>query len=305
LSLRLPVRYGNYMAALAVDLGAGQWLFLPHDDAAKLEVTIDREEFEQAWKNLGGGDLRLVAGFKFNKELLLEEGTEDNEWIRPTLALAKGKLQVALDRSRWSAPTADLPNAADDRKRFLLSRTWQAGKLARAGKLATAGWIEVTRDLLNNPEVLAEKAVWLVYVANELLNASSFSKDEKTSRLMVDFWTNELHTKVRAVVDVELTKASSILSSNSLGNAVSWRDTALCQRILDELVDKDQESIQHGTLHYNLSCYYAWRKDRLALLAAVRRAREHGKPASQFRDDPDFGPWLSDADFVKALGAEQ
>lgn len=301
LGLRLPVRHGEYPAALAVDLGERRWFFLPHDDAARLDVTLDASEFAQAWEHLGGGDLRLVANFAHHKERLLDEGSDDNEWVSPSLALVKGTDRVELELCRWTAPATPGPSDREDRVRYLLSRTWQAGKLARAGKLSAQGWVEVTRDLLLDPGVTKEKSVWLVHAANELLNKSNLANDQASSQLLVDFWTSELHPKVRDLHDPELTKVSAVLTSNSLGNAIHWRDSARCERILKELVAKDPQTIEHGTLHYNLACYHAWRRDRTSLLAATRRARSHGKPASQFRADPDFGPWLSDAEFVKAL----
>lgn len=300
LRLRLPVRHGSTPAALAVDLGDRRWHFVPPEDL-ELDVSLDRTEFAKAWETLGGGDLRLVANFQSHKQRLLEEGSDDNTWVRPTLALVGRRATVELPSVRWSATSTEWPREHDDRERFLLSRTWQAGKLARAGKLSAAGWIEVTRDLLRDAETVEEKAVWLVHAANELLNASSSARDEETSRLLVEFWRKELHPAVRDLADAELAKAGAILTSNSLGNAVHWRDSSLSGRIVEELVDKNRENIQHGTLHYNLACYHAWRLERPALLEAVRRARALGKPASQFRADPDFETWLSDAEFVKAL----
>lgn len=43
------------------------------------------------------------------------------------------------------------------------------------------------------------------------------------------------------------------------------------------------------------------KQDKPAQLASVRRARAHGKPAAQFRADPDFAAWLQDAEFVQVL----
>jgi hypothetical protein len=301
LRLRLPVRHRVYPAALAVDLGEGRWFFLAHDDGARLEVSVDASEFSRAWERLGGGNLRLVADFEPHKERLLDEGGDENEWIRPSLALVKGKTRVELELCRWTAPAVPATFDRDDRVRFLQSRSWQAGKLARAGKLSAAGWIEVTRDLLLDPDVTKEKSLWLVHAANELLNRSNLAHDTATSSLMVDFWINELHPKVRDLQDPERVKMSSVLTSNSLGNAIVWKDTARCEKILRDLVDPDPETIRHGTLHYNLACYHAWRQDRASMIAATRRALRHGKPASQFRADPDFAPWLADAEFVKVL----
>lgn len=301
LRLRLPVRHGVYPAALAVDLGEGLWFFLPHEDGARLTVSVDASEFSGAWEHLGGGDLRLVADFEHHKERLLDEGGDENEWVRPILSLVKGKQRVELEQCRWMAPASLEPLERDDRVRFLQSRSWQAGKLARAGKLSASGWIEVTRDLLLDPEVTKEKALWLVHAANELLNRSNLANDTATSRRLVDFWITELQPQVRDVKDPELVKMNAVLTSNSLGNAIAWRDTARCERILRDLVDPDPETITHGTLHYNLACYHAWRQDRTSMIAATRRALRLGKPASQFSADPDFAPWLADAEFVKAL----
>lgn len=305
LRLRLPVRFGGYPASLAVHLGARDWLFLAHEDEPPvLQADIDRAEFAKAWEELEGGEMRLVAEFTERKEKVLDEGEDADRWVEPVLKLAKGRRSVNLAHTRWSAPDASWPRPDDERKRFLESRGYQAGRLARAGKLSAAGWIGATRDLLRDPKLAQEHGPWLVQQANDLLNAATVAKDVGTGRAVVEFWLEELSRTLETIADPEMVKARSVLTSNSLGNAIEWRDSALCLRIVEELVGENQGWIRHGTLHYNLACYYAWQKDVPAMLASIRRARANGKPASQFRADPDFAPWLQDPEFAKALGED-
>ncbi|MEN9352901.1 MAG: hypothetical protein RL318_226 [Fibrobacterota bacterium] len=302
LRLRLPLCFGEYPASVAVDLGGKEWLFLSHEhEPPELQADIDRAEFAKAWESLGGGEMRLVAEFTERKEKLLEDRDKPDRWVVPSLKLVKGWKSAALANTRWSDPEAQWPRSDEDRKRFLRSRSYQAGGLAQAGRLSAAGWIGVTRDLLRDSGLAKQYGSWLIQEANELLNASTLAKDPAAGRAVVRFWTEALFPILRNDADEEFVKGSSVLTSNSLGNAIEWRDTAMCERILEVLVDARQDSIEHHTLHYNLACYHAWRKDVPGMLASVRRARARGKPAEQFRADPDFAPWLQDPDFQKAL----
>jgi hypothetical protein len=300
LRLHLPLSYDSFAPSIPVAIGGKRWLFLAREADPVLDVALDTTEFVKAWKELGGGDLKLVADFIDHKERVIDEGEKPDHWVEPRLLLAKGTRTVVLKRCRWSDPKLDGLMETKRHHRYLDFRHYQAGRLARAGKLAPEDWIESTRGLIRE-NVSKEYGPWLIQQANDLLNGLSKSNDAKTGHHLIDFWMDELFPVLHDDANAEFLKASEILTSNSLGNSLNWNDTALTARILAKLVNPNQEAIRHGTLHFNLACHHSRQKDKPAMLASIRRGLQRGKHAYEYRNDPDFAPWLKDPDFLKVL----
>ncbi|QQS03747.1 MAG: hypothetical protein IPK50_15760 [Fibrobacterota bacterium] len=302
LSYRLPVRYGQYPSSLAIELGESRWAFLAHEEEAPtLDVMVDSCELSEVWNLLASHTSRLVASFALRKEKVLD-GERDLEWIEPSLNFVSGSKRIELKRCRWVAQTPSMPVDRRYRRRYLKSRAWQVGILARGGKSTPATWMETIREVLDEPQILGEEANWVVYVTNELLNSNSSDRNAPALFSLIDFWIEEIFPKLESLQDPGLDQAKNVLTSNCLGIAVASRDQERARKIIHDLVGPDAKSIAHGTLQYNLACYHAWKNDKGKLLEATRRALALGKSASQFREDADFAPWLGDRDFANLLG---
>jgi hypothetical protein len=88
-----------------------------------------------------------------------------------------------------------------------------------------------------------------------------------------------------------------ILAGNALVPVLVERDRESINGILGLL----PETIENGTLAYNLACTWAVLDDRERLFPAIARARALGRTRDQFLFDPDFEAFGNDAEFLASL----
>jgi hypothetical protein len=93
------------------------------------------------------------------------------------------------------------------------------------------------------------------------------------------------------------------VASNALVLGIISKNEKITELVFERLLTKnfDVTQIEDEMLLYNLSCYYALKKDKPALLASTKQALKQGKLPESFLRDNDFKFYREDKDFINII----
>jgi hypothetical protein len=109
---------------------------------------------------------------------------------------------------------------------------------------------------------------------------------------------------LNAYLALSMQNVSSKLAEELAGNALFYVmrpsvDANLTKRIFDTMIPPQ---VRTPRLAYNLACWHARRQGKAKMMEYARLAISKGQALEKFRQDIDFKPFLTDADFAKLIG---
>jgi hypothetical protein len=196
----------------------------------------------------------------------------------PTTTAADTKRHSAADDETRSL----VASLQDDYQHALADNTWVSTFLA-----------ELTRriEAMSHPKQLAFQAA---DYTTKLIMARLKERDFETAKAIFMNYIDHV------IPYTGLSPKSLDVASNAL--VIPQRDDIFVkieQHILGEGFDIG--TIEHPTLLYNLSCYYALSSDKPKMLRAIELSMQHGKRREQFLADADFDAFKSDLEFLAVL----
>ena len=153
------------------------------------------------------------------------------------------------------------------------------------------------------PDYIDKKLEYAVYTLTLLLNHYNIQGDFERSKQVGLYYADNVRHLVPQLSDDSTANINHyVLVSQSLVASVKLKDLSYQKKVLRMLGESvDISTLENSSLLYNLACYYAVRKKKEEMLAAIRQSRTMGKPATQFLADSDFKDYYLDNDFLKAL----
>ncbi|MCP4138205.1 MAG: leucine-rich repeat domain-containing protein [bacterium] len=156
-------------------------------------------------------------------------------------------------------------------------------------------FIEASKKAVASPRA-KELSLTLANYTTKLLIAFLQGGDFTTAkRLVLNF--------VSIFPSIDRTPKMTDLASNSLVLAILSQDPDIEKIVFTVLLPEDHspENIDNEMLAFNLSCYYALKREKDNLLLCVKSALNLGKTPEQFLSDTDFEAYWEDKDFLHVL----
>lgn len=151
-------------------------------------------------------------------------------------------------------------------------------------------------------------------ISNELLSDYSFDMASFTTKLLI----NSLqHGDFISAKNVVLNYAEKLLpivgpshkqddvASNAIVLAIMAKDEDVSSLVFEKILPKDFKAtdISNEILAFNLSCFYAYNKDKKRMLPMIKQSLNLGKNPKQFKTDTDFSVFWEDQDFIEVLNS--
>lgn len=164
------------------------------------------------------------------------------------------------------------------------------------------------KGLSKEPDYVDKYIARIAYYFAKLVNNYNGSGDFKASIKATAFYAEHVHPRIFLLENnKDSLYNNSVIASQTLVASIYAKDDNIQKIIFDKLLSKpfDINQSKNGTLAFNLACFYALSKDKNNMLIAIKRAKQLGKPKSQFMKDGDFKAYLQDEDFLRVISNEE
>lgn len=277
------------------------------DAHSVLEVALDAAETRAAFARLPRG--------KEPASLLLQVPDLFGEVDGMRVLLRRGGGEVALERARLAYLQRPpfrpwRPREGEPRPPSRVQQLHASADAVLAGRPDALARLRAQAGALAQDPDMAEAAAPFVTAAYaRLMGELNLAGRAEDSLALARHYLAEVYPYTAAHTgDPSTAYNTSVIASQALAVGVHRPGhAALVEAVIATLVGEgfDPDAHANATLLYNLACYHALRGDRAQVLRHVAAAARGGKPAGQFRRDPDFAAYRDDPAFEAAITGGQ
>lgn len=269
---------------------------------AVLEVVLDPAQTRAAFSRLPRAEQPAVLALQVPDLFGNADGMR--------VSLRQGSTAVVLDQARLRylqrppfRPWRPQPGQPTPPSRITqLQQTAEA--VPGGGEDVLARFRAQAEALARDEDMRAQAAPFLAAAYAGAINQLNAAGRADHTLLLAQHFLDRVHPRIAAHDrDPSTAYNISVIVSQTLAVAAHRPQAAALAADSVALLgpDFDPDTHPNATLLYNLACYHALRGDRTRTLQHVAAALRRGKPAAQFRSDPDFAAFRGDPAFEAAL----
>jgi len=263
---------------------------------------------------------QVSFAIRFDEEELRQSFTIITEELTKTLSDEVIKLEVQFNK--LSTGLAQLKVGLASKSQFIELNDYSVHPIGnlKLAKNLKKGYEQALEDsaklqqfflqvktLSNEPNYVDKHLAKVTYYFTKLILRYNTVSNYSASQKLTDFYAEFVFASLHLLENSKSTTTNhSIIISQAIAASIFLNDADMQGLIFDTLLGKSFDVSQSTSdiLAFNLACFYALKNDKENMLIAVRRARQLGKPKSQFMRDNDFKAHRLDDDFLAVINRD-